>query len=145
MKAQRITTAVLAVALLMAACGGDGGTSVANLRPGDCFDDQPALEIETVELLDCSEPHDLEVYHVGSLGLAGAYPGEEALIEAGFEICEGPLFDAYVGRSYLESELYTDFYRPTAEGWADGDDELVCLIFDLDGTKLTGSMRGSGR
>ena len=144
MTSARTLTMLLALALLVAACG-DGSTSVASLKPGDCFNDQPGIEIQSVDLVECSEPHDLEAYHVGNIGLAGAYPGEDALIEAGAEICEGELFDTYVGRPYLESDLYADFYLPTADGWAEGDYEIICLIFDLEGEKLTGSVRGSGR
>lgn len=154
MRSARISALLLTLALLAAACG-SGRTAVDKLEPGDCFDDQPGQEIQAVDLIDCSEPHDLEAFHVGNIGIAGTYPGEDALIDAGMEICEGPLFEAYVGRPYLESELYADFYLPTAAGWEQGDYEIICLIFAVDEeatetgelktAKLTGSMRGSGR
>ena len=150
MKALRSLTALATVLLLAAACGGGGATTVHDIKPGDCLNDQPGEEILTVDLIDCADPHDLEAFHVGNIGIAGAYPGEQALEEAGRDICEGSLFDTYVGRPYLESELYAAFYLPTAESWDAGDRDIICLIIGYDEVTgeeitLTGSMRGSGR
>jgi hypothetical protein len=155
MKSARILVLFASLALLAAACGG-GGDAVDDLEPGDCFDDQPdLLEITTVELIDCAEPHDLEAFHVGNIGIPGAYPGLEALEDAAAEICEGPLFEAYVGLPYFDSELFTTWYVPTEESWEQGDYEVICLVFDvaedaaatgeLQVVKMEGSARGSGR
>lgn len=57
--------------------------------------------------------------------------------------CE-PAFAGYVGTPYLDSDLFYDYYLPTAEGWETGDREVICVVFDSDGP-LTGSVAGSGR
>jgi hypothetical protein len=54
-------------------------------------------------------------------------------------------FEAYVGLSYVESELNVFPITPTEGSWATGDREIVCALYNLDLSKLTGSMEGAAR
>lgn len=117
------------------------------MNPGDCFDDQYqggeiAEEVETLPMVDCDEPHDNEAYAIFDLP-DGAFPGDDALYVEGLDGCL-PLFEGYVGSSYETSRLDLFPITPLAEGWADGDREVICALYDVDLNKLTGSMRDSG-
>lgn len=127
---------VLALALLLAACG--DATSVADIAVGDCFDD-PAEEIVVeLELIDCAEPHDNEVY--ANLQIQeDAFPGDEAITAFAYDACLDP-FAAYVGESYEDSALDYWFLTPTAESWNSGDRAITCVLYSADLSKLTGSV-----
>lgn len=139
----RLTIAALAVALTGAACSGD--TSVFDLQVGDCFDDDPAAtdEVASVATVDCAEPHDNEIFFEFSLA-GGTFPGEDAIMGEAADRCI-PAFDAFVGKSYYESDLDIFPITPTAASWEEGDRVVYCVLYALDLSKLTGSMRGANR
>lgn len=149
----RLRALVIAGALILAACGGaarddsgaivEAGTEdVFALKVGDCFNDPDSFgEIESVEAVPCSEPHDNEVFHTFDLP-DGAFPGADAIDEAAFGGCL-PAFEQYVDVSYQESSLDISYLSPTAESWDRGDREIACLLYDLNLEKLTGSMKGA--
>ncbi len=120
---------------------------VEDLGPGDCFDDETVNgefveEAQTVPMVDCADPHDNEVY--ANLDFeGGVYPGDTALYEEGLASCL-PLFEGYVGSPYETSRLDIFPITPVADGWADGDRNLTCVLYDLNLSKLTGSMKDSG-
>ncbi len=131
----------------LASCSSGSSDSVADVSPGDCFDDPSAYgelieDIETLPVVDCDEPHDNEAYAVFDVE-DGAFPGNDALYEEGLDGCL-PLFEGYVGSSYETSRLEIFPITPVAEVWAGGDRRIICALFDVDLAKLTGSMRDSG-
>ena len=130
----RITVLIL----VLAACG--GGTSVTEIEVGDCFDDPDAELVSSLELVDCSEPHDNEVFAEVFMN-ESTFPGTGSLGEFGFEACL-PEFEAYVGETYAESSLDYTFLSPSEESWAEGDRNFVCFLYSADLSKLTGSARG---
>jgi hypothetical protein len=81
------TGAVIAVVVAI----GDSRTSVFELEPGDCFDlpefedggSRPTTEWMSVDPVDCSDPHTVEVLVTGQLDehQERAYPGQAALFE----------------------------------------------------------------
>lgn len=128
-----------------------GDTSVYDLTVGDCFDDPTMLsdelvEVESVDSVDCDEPHGAEVYAVVELpqGDGAPFPGDTEVAEAADELCLAE-FDGYVGAAYEDSALYYNYYLPIEESWAEGDRMVTCLLLDFDGAPLTGSMEDSGR
>jgi hypothetical protein len=143
---------LLGVAVVVGACGVVDAVddmvdeSVFDMQPGLCFDDEATEtdEVATVPDRDCDEPHDNEVFAVVDLG-GGEYPGQDELFAQADEICSGAAFDDYVGIAYLDSELEVSSYVPTAEGWDDGDYEVVCYLFNLDLSKLDATMEGAQR
>lgn len=138
---RRVAVAVAAVFLLAACSEGN----VFSLEVGTCFNDadSTATELSEVPIVDCSEPHDNEVYHLFDLP-DGDYPGEAAVSTAANEGCLDA-FAGYVGTAYLDSELDYFPLTPTSGSWDAGDREVVCALYDLTLAQLTGSMQGAGR
>ena len=139
----RLLIALLAVSTLTVACGGD--TSVFDLGVGDCFDDPTTAtdEVSSVATVDCAGPHDNEIYYSYQTDLP-VFPGRDAMLDSAGEECYTH-FEAFVGKAYEESELELFPITPTAESWDDGDREVLCALYALDLSKLTGTMRGSAR
>jgi len=50
-----------------------------------------------------------------------------------------------VGTSYVLSDLEIAAIFPTEATWWTPDREVVCFVFQRDGEKLTGSVRGTAR
>lgn len=132
---------VLAVAM---ACTGN----VFSLEVGDCFNDPDSLEeVTDVEIVECSENHDNEVYALSDYpaGDAAPYPGWSVLEAYADEFCFDE-FEGYVGAAYEDSRLDYNYFYPLPEGWeVQGDREITCFLFDFDLINLSESMRGSGR
>ncbi len=131
--------ALLALALVATACSGN----VFDLEVGQCFDNPNTFdEVANVDIVDCAEPHDNEVYHLFDLA-DGAFPGDASAGDSAIEGCLAT-FDGYVGADYAESILDIRYLVPTSDTWSNGDREVVCILYHLNDDKLTGSMRGSG-
>ena len=115
-------------------------TDAFALQVGDCLDDASATgEVQTVPTVPCDEPHDSEIYSSHQLGQS-AYPGEEVVVDKAEALCL-PAFEQFVGEPYLESRFDFSFYYPTDESWANGDREVLCVIYDPEGP-ITGSLEG---
>ncbi|WKZ82874.1 MAG: septum formation family protein [Acidimicrobiia bacterium] len=139
----RIATIVLALTVVVGACGDD--TSVFDLAVGDCFDDPPSVadEVEAVTTVDCTQPHDNEIYFEYQMTEA-VYPGREETMNLAATRCLAE-FEPFVGMPYADSDLDLFPITPTAESWENGDRVVYCAIYALDLSKLTGSMRGAAR
>jgi Septum formation len=145
----------LALALLLAACGGNDGSAtgpeaagaedidVFELAVGDCVIDETQGEISETTKVPCSTPHLSEVYHLFDLP-AGAFPEAEALSTAVEQGCLAA-FEPYVGLDYESSEYVFSWLEPTPESWANGDREVVCMLATQDDSKITGSLRNAKR
>lgn len=135
---------VAAIALVLAACSGN----VFDLDVADCFDDgdlvvgAEAAEVGDVPLIECSEPHDNEVYAITELD-AGPFPGDEAVAARADETCLDE-FEPFVGLDYASSALDFGWFVPTADSWDAGDRTVACFIYRLDLEKVTGTLAGSG-
>ncbi|MFV2198913.1 septum formation family protein [Nocardiopsis sp. LOL_012] len=119
--------------------------NVFSIGVGDCLDAYTGggdEGISDVPLIDCSEPHDYEVYYSGDLE-GDEYPGQERVTELADEMCLGQ-FESFVGLPYLESQLnYTSLF-PTGDGWTRAyDREVLCLVYDSG--KVTGTLEGAWR
>ena len=146
--------AVIALALAAAACGDadrseegeiveGGDVSVFSVQVGDCFQDTTSTEVQSLEAVPCSEPHDNEMYAFYDIP-DGDWPGTEAIFEGAVDRCLEE-FESYVGAAYEESLLDFSFLTPTEQSWNELDDRTVgCFLYDFDLAKLTGSMKGSG-
>ncbi len=145
---QRSTTilSVLVTAALFAGgCGFLGGGNVFELSVGDCFDDTADIsggEVSDVPIVDCSEPHDNEVFHTFEVD-DGEYPGDDVLVAEAQERCV-PAFEDYVGIDYASSRLDVFPITPTEGSWDGGDREVVCALYDRELAKLDASMQDAG-
>jgi hypothetical protein len=129
---------LVALAFIAVACGGNA----FDLETGQCLNEPDAEAVRNVEIVDCSEPHDLEVYRIGELPDQTFDPTN--IDSASFEICL-EAFDGFVGAPYADSELDIYYLIPSEQSWADGDREVVCAVYDLSGERLIGTAENIGR
>ena len=137
-------SALLFVAAVVVLVTGGSQVILEDLAVGDCFDETPIGEIQSVPLVPCEEPHDLEVYAIVVLGTATEpFPGQAAVDEEGAFACLDR-FEAFIGISYQQSALDISFITPSPESWEIGDRTVICSVYRLDGQKLVGTARDSG-
>src|SRR5690606_30548765 len=95
-------------------------------------------EIMEIPTTDCAEEHDAEVLLVYDLP-EGPFPAQE-LIDGVVESQCMPQFKTYLGVSYEESQRFDMFtLYPTADSWSVGDREVLCLVYTMDGSTVTGT------
>ncbi len=135
----RTPQAILAAfALILAACTGNA----FQLETGQCLDEPATEEVVDVDIVECAEPHDLEIYRVADLP---DRPFDAADIDASsFDLCL-EAFEGFVGKPYADSEFDIYYLIPSADSWADGDRGVVCAVYDLSGEQLTGTAAGIAR
>lgn len=121
-----------------------GGLGAFVIRNGDCINLPGESVVQSVEGIPCSESHDAEAYYVFDMS-GTAYPGEDTIYTTAQTGCLAQ-FHPFVGVAYEYSELYVTWLAPTEESWDELDDrEIVCMVATVDGSQVTGSLRGSGR
>lgn len=120
-----------------------GESFINDLKVGDCviLNDPEATVAESVKKIDCSEPHEDEVFHIFQADLSQR-PSDEALFDYADEVCT-PQFEAYVGTAYEDSSLFTWSFIPLQDAWDDGDRQITCMVSPLDGL-LESSVKNSG-
>jgi hypothetical protein len=138
----RTLVGLIALTLLLAACSGN----VFELAVGDCFDDGDLSlgeleEVGEVPLVECSEPHDNEVYAIVAVD-GEVFPGEQAIQTQADESCLDA-FDPFVGLDYESSALDFGWLVPTADSWELGDRVVACFVYRLDLEKVSGTLQGS--
>lgn len=106
-------------------------TDVFDIFLGDCLTEfgENEDEVSSVPKIDCAEPHVYEVYHVENINESGAYPGQDSVYDSAFELCESA-FTSFVGIDYASSALEIQPLFPTSTGWAAGDREVLCLVYE---------------
>jgi hypothetical protein len=119
----------------------EGESDVFTLKIGDCLNDATAGdEVESVPLVDCSEPHDSEVF-ARTDSTSAEFPGNTPLSDELIAFCQGEAFTEFVGLAYIDSVYETSGYYPTELSWSNGDRELLCTIWDPAGPN-TGTLAG---
>lgn len=118
-----------------------GVADVFSLAVGDCFNDQDATEIDSVQAIPCSDAHDYEAYLAFDMSSAESYPGDDAITQAAEDGCVAE-FPNFVGKPYEESTLDYSYLTPTEGSWENGDREILCIVMGSE--KTTGSLAGSG-
>jgi hypothetical protein len=138
-----IRVALLAFVLALFAVSCSDAGNVFSLGVGDCFTSVTDTEISDVPIVDCSEPHEHEVFAVWNV-TGGSLPSTDAM-EAG---CV-ERFDAAIGTPFAESDIYSAAITPTQGSFDAGDREVICYSFEFDESfevvQITGSVLGSGR
>ncbi|MBN4047572.1 septum formation family protein [Acidimicrobiaceae bacterium AH-315-P05] len=136
---KRIIALAIGMAAISAACSSG---NVFAIEVGQCFNDPDNFEeVSDVEMVDCSDPHDNEAYHVYDM-TQDDFPGDAAVQDLAQIECVAR-FDAYVGSDYATSSLDIGAFFPTNETWDQNDREVICFLYDLDFSKLTGLSEGS--
>lgn len=117
-----------------------GLVSIYGMEKGDCFVDFEDSET-TFAPVRCEDPHDAEVF-IDFEFPPGPYPGDEIVDQTADELCFGESFEAFVGRDYESSSVFSLRSRPNAETWGLGDRTINCLL--TDELVRTGSFEGTG-
>lgn len=162
--ARRVIALVIGIGLIGAVMVSffDRSKNVNDIAAGTCMNLPEDAEFSTYDPIDCSEPHEIEVFDIidmstlsSEYSIGVSYPGADAVYYAAVDECVGQPFEAYVGMPYDSVEdantvLWVDAFTPTLEGWEEYDDRQVqCVLLDLDTTtgeivKTTGSYKDSG-
>ena len=124
------------------ALAGCSTASVMHMSVGQCIQKPESEQVSTVETVDCSKPHDAEVFFLHKAE-GDDYPPPESLSSTAEQVCIGA-FQGYVGKSYEESSLDATWFLPTSRSWSQNDHEIICLITDMRGGKLNQSAKNSG-
>lgn len=117
-----------------------GTISFADLEVGQCFQDWTAGDTQ-VMAVDCSTPHDNEVYYVAEL-TDDDLPSEDDLESRSLGLCFAS-FEPYVGALLDETTLNYGWLVPGAKDWSKGDHTIACYLFAEDGSKLNQSAQNS--
>lgn len=143
MTARRRASLLATLAVAAAACG--AGTFT--LAEGDCvrFGDggADAGGLAEATVVECDEPHDVEVFHV--FELSPERRTLETMAPEIAEVCLGEPWEAYLGVPADDSALELLPIPPTDDELADGDGEVVCTVRAPGGERSEGSLRGAGR
>lgn len=119
--------------------------SVFELNVGDCLvlDQAPEDNAENLPAIDCSQPHDGEIYAEREM-TENSYPGNQAAQTQTKQFCRDK-FEPFVGLSLEQSALNVTYLYPTQESWDQQDDRIIqCIIVDQAGG-VSGSLRNSKR
>ena len=137
--AQRVRAATELVNLPDAQDSDSESVSFA-VEVGECY-----IEGEPFRVVDCSTPHDGEVFAAYEMpDTAGLpYPGEAAVKVVAQRECKRR-FEEYVGARLRFSELLMFYVYPSPGTWSAGQRTISCLA-QLQTGKLRESVRGSGR
>lgn len=127
-----------------------GHMSVFELRSGDCAElpqlSEDVIAVDKVKVTPCSSPHDIEVFGLTTLSAAGGepFPGDDAAWVESMMNCL-PLYEDFTGAAFDPDSPYDLLtLYPSEESWSKMDDRgAVCMVYRIDGTKLTASLRSA--
>ncbi len=109
--------------------------SVFELRAGDCIQDEIGSgQVQRLVRVDCSIPHEFEVYREALIDSTITEFDEEAISAQAEEVCRTSLAD-YVPPTDTR-DLKFKWFQPTEDSWNQEDDPdrvITCLLFYEDG------------
>ena len=100
-------------------------------------------QIGNVEVVDCSAPHQYEVYSNYQI-TQSTFPDESTMKSEQYAACHDT-FETYVGVPYDQSQYDVGTLTPTENSWAQGDRTITCTITTDDGSRITGSLKGAAK
>ncbi len=127
--------------------GGGLVLAVAELLPGDCFNDADVtasgdgLEGQ-VTTVSCDQPHDNEVVVTYEFPDT-QFTSDEMVWEQMDTVCTDAWPDT-IGIPYADSALWFYYYSPNSADWNAGNRIGVCVAYDGNLDPITGSVFGSG-
>jgi Septum formation len=112
---------------------------------GDCYDVRPVDKGAPIYLrLDCSLPHQNEVFATFDYTDSKNYPGSQVLETQAKQRCPAS-WEAYVAKPYETSVLDLAYDLPDQATWGNGIRHVVgCLVVDPSSERRAGSVKGSG-
>jgi Septum formation len=124
---------------------------VPSVAVGECLNTR-ASQAQAEELLDpsalrpvdCATAHENEVVALITYTGEGGFPGIQALTDYASGPCV-EAFEPYVGISFEESALQMFALTPSDQTWIKGHRTIGCVVMTVDGSLITGSVRGTAR
>jgi hypothetical protein len=112
------------------------------IKVGDCLNDADVTdEVTTVPFVECSQPHDSEVFARTEI-TGDVFPGDDALETQLAAFCRGDAFTQFIGIEYADTMYDTSGYYPSESSWESGDRELLCTVWDPE-AQVTGTLAGA--
>ena len=117
--------------------------AVVTIAVGDCFNDADVEgQSTTVPTVDCAAPHDSEAFE-SIIMTDDDFPGADDVTSQAEAGCTAA-FATFVGLDYGTSTLKYSYYYPTAASWAQGDRDILCLVYD-PAAQTTGTLKSAAR
>jgi hypothetical protein len=118
--------------------------SPGELRVGDCFNEPGSDTTGSVMHVPCGEPHQAEVFLVGTLESQSVYPGDATFVRWMEQHCSTAALATYTGTAAAErASIRISLFYPTREAWSFGGRSLSCYLHAVDGVPTVGSLRAS--
>lgn len=116
------------------------GTSLAELRRGECFNAEKAVIDLKASRVPCRVPHTDEVAGIVTLpaGRGSEYPGTEGILELGQRECAQQESE-FLGARPRRPTTQVYVFGPNEGAWKNGDRAVVCSLREESGAKRTGS------
>jgi hypothetical protein len=110
--------------------GGSEQMGIFSMTPGTCFMDPSGASVAEVEVVACTDSHDLEAFAVVTLPYSQdvALPGDDELFATAYDHCL-PFFEDYTGEAYETSRWYLDAFVPDRRHWKAGGRDALCVLF----------------
>lgn len=117
-----------------------GGTALADLSRGDCFNTSKALVADKATRVPCTEPHTDEVAGVITFpgGDNAPYPGQSGILEFGKTDCVQQVTEFY-GNKEPSPTTQVFVFGPNEAAWENGERAVVCSLREESAVKRTGS------
>ena len=103
---------------------------VDDLKAGDCFSGGKGDDVDLVTAIPCASPHESQVVTTFELP-DGAYPGEDAVIDAAEQGCIDKGDPLLTEKAF--DELEPTFIYPDSYTWR-GDRSIICVVEASSGT-----------
>ena len=131
---------LLVVGLATVASRFSDGTSLSDLRRGDCFNTRKAAVGLKANRVACAKPHTDEVAGVLTFpaGADADYPGEAGILELGKRECAQQEAE-FFGSKKRSPTTQVFVFGPNEPAWRNGDRTVVCSLREESAIKRTGS------
>jgi Septum formation len=111
---------------------------VTDLKLGDCFTEPSGELVERITKVNCSGPHDAEIFAVPDLPSSARYPSDAAIEAQADQVCTDA--SGAVDRDKLPGSATIGYFFPTEDNWSADDSTARCYIA-TDDQPLVGSVR----
>ena len=145
------------LALAIFTARGPSASTAFTLKAGDCLDIPADAQIGDLPTLDCTKPHDAEVFVAATMpsaptpgdssGASAAkpapYPGADGIAGWVNTNCDGATLQAFLGPG-APTNLVVGYFFPSADAWDKGERHVTCYLHTPDGSKLTAPLNAGG-
>ncbi len=121
-------------------------SSVFSIKVGDCFTEPVAATdgtVSEIEIVACGSAHDDEA--IASILLTDAeFPSLSAIEDKADDACLARFLDFTSAPANYDGSLNFSYFYPSQESWDEGDREILCYAFDMEGTTV-GSLKDGAK